>query len=315
MVTEITFFACKSGSESALEAAFVQAGEIFDRAKGCKSAVFQRSIETTGRYLLSAEWETLDNHRVDFRASQGYQAWRALVMPHLVQAPVAEHVELLASAKPSTRSPTDQPPTGNPARLAMNPGITALGGRLPLLDPKDLRGDQSELYDLLDSTMISWAAASGFRGKVDTGELIGPFNANLYSVGITPAWVKLVQDESENTSLDKRVHEVVILTVGAVWNSPYELYAHSAMARRSGISDDVIQALAAGRSSDQLSPKEQIAHRFARQLVIDRKVDGDLYREAESAFGRTGIVDMVYLIGMYLLTCAILNVFEVPAPD
>jgi hypothetical protein len=28
-----------------------------------------------------------------------------------------------------------------------------------------------------------------------------------------------------------------------------------------------------------------------------------------------GLVDMAYLIGIYLLTCAILNGFEVPAPE
>ena len=40
-----------------------------------------------------------------------------------------------------------------------------LGGRLPLLDPKRLEGDQNKLYEFLDSTLISWAGASGFKGK------------------------------------------------------------------------------------------------------------------------------------------------------
>lgn len=41
----------------------------------------------------------------------------------------------------------------------------------------------------------------------------------------------------------------------------------------------------------------------------------DLCRQAEQAFGQEGLVDMIYLIGIYLLTCAILNAFEVPAPQ
>ena len=51
-----------------------------------------------------------------------------------------------------------------------------LGGRLPLLDPKVLSPDQRDLYQRLDKTMISWATATGFRGKTEDGCLIGPFS-------------------------------------------------------------------------------------------------------------------------------------------
>jgi 4-carboxymuconolactone decarboxylase len=190
-----------------------------------------------------------------------------------------------------------------------------LGGRLPLLDPGELKGKQKELYDFLDSTFISWADASGFSGKTSDGRFIGPFNPNLHSPGITPSWVQLVQAESKTTSLTKRVREVVILSVGAVWKAPYELYAHSAVARKVGVPEPAIQALVAGKSSEQLSLEEQVAHRFARQLAKEFRVDSDLYQEAESIFGRAGLVDMVYLIGIYLLTSAMLNAFEIPAPE
>ena len=190
-----------------------------------------------------------------------------------------------------------------------------LGGRLPLLDPEELAGEQKKLYELMDSTLIPWAEANGFKGKTEEGELIGPFNPYLYSTGITPGFLQWMQADSKRTSLDKRVHEVVILSVGAVWKSPYELYAHSAVARKVGVPEAAIQALVAGQSSDALSPREQVAHRFARQLAAERRVDADLYREAESTFGRTGLVDMVYLVGMYLLTCALLNAFEIPVPE
>ena len=196
----------------------------------------------------------------------------------------------------------------------MDPDKIKLGGRLPLLDPKQLAGDQSKLYELINSTLIPWAATSGFEGKTEAGELIGPFNPYLYSTGITPGFLQWMQADSKHTSLNKRVHEVVILSVGAVWRSPYELYAHSAVARTVGVPEAAIQALVAGQSSDALSSEEQLAHRFARQLAAERRVDPDLYREAEAVFGQTGLVDMVYLVGMYLLTCALLNAFEIPAP-
>ena len=197
----------------------------------------------------------------------------------------------------------------------MHTNDRVLGGRLPLLDPKQLEGDQETLYKLLNSTFITWAEASGFKGRTDDGKLIGPFNPNLYSPGITPSWIHLVQAESRTTSLSKRAHEIVIIAVASVWEAPYALYAHAAIARDAGVPENAIKELAAGGSANHLSPEEQVAYRFARQLAAERKVSDGLYREAEAIFGQAGLVDMVYLIGIYLLTCALLNAFEIPAPE
>jgi 4-carboxymuconolactone decarboxylase len=120
--------------------------------------------------------------------------------------------------------------------------------------------------------------------------------------------------EPKNTKLDKRTRQVVILTVGAVWNSPYELYAHSAEARKVGLPEAAIQALASGESPEGLTSNELVAHQFARQLTAERRVDDDLYPKAKQVFGEEGLVDMIYLIGIYLVTCALLNGFEIPAP-
>lgn len=197
----------------------------------------------------------------------------------------------------------------------MHTNDRVLGGRLPLLDPNQLKGDQKALYALLDSTFNTWAEASGFKAKTEDGKLIGPFNPALYSPGITPSWTQLVQAESRTTSLSKRAHEIVILAVASVWAAPYALYAHAAVARNAGVPEAAIKALAEGESAEQLTPEEQVAYRFARQLAAERKVSEGLYREAEAIFGQAGLVDMVYLIGIYLLTCALLNAFEIPAPE
>jgi len=191
---------------------------------------------------------------------------------------------------------------------------SALGGRLPLIDPRTLSGDQRTLYDTLRSSLVTWADASGFQGMTGDGKLIGPFNPYLYSTGITPGFLAWMQADSAHSTLDKQTHEVVILTVGAVWQSPYELYAHSAVARAVGLSDPVIESLCRGETPAELTPEQLVAHRFARQLTRERRVDDDLYHEAEQQFGSATLVDLVYLVGLYLLTCALLNAFEIPKP-
>ena len=96
MITEIVQLSCISGSEPDLEAAFAKARPLFDRAKGCADVAFRRSIETPGRYLLVIAWATIENHMVDFRESEDFQIWRALITPYLAAVPIIEHFEALS---------------------------------------------------------------------------------------------------------------------------------------------------------------------------------------------------------------------------
>ena len=117
-----------------------------------------------------------------------------------------------------------------------------------------------------------------------------------------------------HTSLTERTRQVVILAVGAVWQSGYELYAHSAAARQAGLPGDAIATLAGGGLPADLGDGEKVAQRVARALSAGHQIDQSLYREAEAAFGTRGIMDIVFLVSIYHTTCAILNAFDIPAP-
>jgi 4-carboxymuconolactone decarboxylase len=182
-----------------------------------------------------------------------------------------------------------------------------LGGRLPLLDPLALPAAQKEIYDRINETFVSWSDDVHFQSKTGDGKLIGPFNPILYSPGISSSFLDLHDAEEKHTSLDERVRQVVILSVGSVWKSDYELYAHSAAARKAGISASAIRTLAAGGLPDDLSEQEKVAQRYARQFSAEHRVDADLYSAAVHAFGEKGVVDLTYLIGIYHITCGLLN--------
>jgi 4-carboxymuconolactone decarboxylase len=189
-----------------------------------------------------------------------------------------------------------------------------LGGRLPLLDPATLSTAQKGTYERLDKTWFQWGKGV-FEGKLPDGRLIGPFNPILFSPAISSSFLDLQETEQKQTSLSHRVREVVILAVGAVWKSSYNLYAHGAAARKVGISEDAIRTLTTGGLPDELSDQEKIAHRFARQLSAEHRVDAAIYSAAEHTFGQRGLVEITYLIGIYHTVCALLNAFEIPAPQ
>jgi heme-degrading monooxygenase HmoA len=61
------------------------------KAKGFLNAKVVRGIESTERYLLMIEWETLEDHTVGFRESPLFAEWRAIVGPFFAVPPVVEH--------------------------------------------------------------------------------------------------------------------------------------------------------------------------------------------------------------------------------
>jgi len=190
-----------------------------------------------------------------------------------------------------------------------------LGGRLPLVDADTLDAAQRELLDYLRARVVPWADAAGFRSTTADGRFIGPFNAALRSPAVAGAFLQLQASEERHTSLSDRVRQVVILAVGAVWAADYEIYAHSAVARHSGITDDAVRRLAAGTLPDTLSDEEKIAYRFARELSTSHRIDDSTFNQARKAFGDSGIVDIIILAGTYYTVCGLLNAFEVPAPS
>jgi 4-carboxymuconolactone decarboxylase len=174
-----------------------------------------------------------------------------------------------------------------------------LGGRLPLIDPASLTGAARDLFARIHATAVPWAERTGFAATTGDGRLIGPFNASLLNPSIAAEFLKLQAAEEKSTSLTERVRQVVILTVGAVWRAPYELYAHSAVA---------------GGPLGHLTDAEKIAHRLTLALSTSHHVDDDLYQDAEKTFGAAGVFEITTLTGIYHTVCGILNTFAIPVP-
>ena len=192
----------------------------------------------------------------------------------------------------------------------MSDQTDTLGGRLPLANPATLNPAQRKIFDRMATRIVPWANDAQFQSTAEDGRLLGPFNP-----AIAAPFLDLQFAEQVHTSLSARVREVVILAVGAVWQADYELYAHVAVARKAGLSEGAARAVATGGHPDDLSADEEIALRLTQQLSTSHRVEESLYREAETAFGTKGLIDIAFLIGIYHSVCATLTMFAIPAPE
>ena len=98
MVLEIAEIEVKAGSEADFEAGVARAAPLFESSLGCHGLELQRSIEFPQKYRLIVTWETVENHMVDFRGSEKYQQWRALVSDCFAAPPKVEHTAVVVKA-------------------------------------------------------------------------------------------------------------------------------------------------------------------------------------------------------------------------
>ena len=96
MILELADIRIKAGQAEAFEKSVNTAlMNIFPKAKGFLSHEFRRCIETPNRYALLLKWKTLENHTVDFRGSELFSEWRALVGEFFAEPPHVEHFNLV----------------------------------------------------------------------------------------------------------------------------------------------------------------------------------------------------------------------------
>jgi 4-carboxymuconolactone decarboxylase len=101
--------------------------------------------------------------------------------------------------------------------------------------------------------------------------------------------------ERRATSLDDKVRQVVILSVGSVWGAVYELYTRAVLAREAGFSVKTLQALENGEVSKDLTEKKQLAQRYTPGLTSQHSVDATTYEQAGRTFGTQGLIDIAAL--------------------
>lgn len=94
MILEIAQIEVIPGMEATFEGGVARAAPLFKRARGCRSLALHRSHEFPTRYRLLVEWETLENHTVDFRGSEDFKAWRECIADCLAEPPMVEHTYL-----------------------------------------------------------------------------------------------------------------------------------------------------------------------------------------------------------------------------
>ena len=180
--------------------------------------------------------------------------------------------------------------------------------RLPYLRYDDLGADGRAVWD----------GVVGSRGGDlvgPEGGLIGPFNAFVHAPGVGRRLSSLGRVLRFETSIERRLSEIAIITVGARWKAEFEWWAHARMAREHGVPDEVVGAISRGEDPPFQADDERVVYTVARQLTGSGQLDQGAFAAARRLLGDAGVVELISLCGYYTLVSFLLNALTVPLPE
>ena len=158
--------------------------------------------------------------------------------------------------------------------------------------------------------MLHEKIASGPRGGVR-----GPFLAWLKS----PEYLEKLEETGRylryDTLFEPRLSELAILITARFWGSQYEWYAHEPLARKGGLSPEIIQAVRENRRPAEMAADEEAIYDFCTALHNNHFVSEEVFRNALEQFGERRLVELIGLIGHYTTVSMTLNAFELQVPE
>ena len=90
MVLEVALIDVLAGREDEFAAAYRKARRSSRTTPGCRSVRMTRGVESASRFVLLVEWDSVDAHLDNFRATDRFTQWRALLAPFFDGAPRVE---------------------------------------------------------------------------------------------------------------------------------------------------------------------------------------------------------------------------------
>jgi 4-carboxymuconolactone decarboxylase len=171
--------------------------------------------------------------------------------------------------------------------------------RLIDIPPDQLTADQKTVFDNLTA------------GR---GRILGPYKVWIHSPTVAAGMEQIGTYLNKRGKLTTREVEIGILLIAHHWDANYVRQAHIKAGKAAGLSDEIIDAVLAGRDPKLTDPHERAVHRFIVSLIAGAKLSDTEFAEVEHALGRDGIAEVLVLVGYYTSVALAMKVHDVPVP-
>jgi len=171
--------------------------------------------------------------------------------------------------------------------------------RMPPIPADKRTPEQERAIKLLQATP---------RGNNGTG----PFAALLRS----PEFMNRLQNVGEylryNNTLPQKLVEMTILMTARQWTQQYEWSIHYPLAIKAGISQEVADAIAAGRRPSAMPEDVEMVWDFNNELATNKSVSDPTYARIMQKWGEKGVIDLTGVNGYYTTLAMLMSVARTP---
>ena len=136
----------------------------------------------------------------------------------------------------------------------------------------------------------------------------GPFVALLKSPELLTRVSALGEYLRYRSALPPRLSELAILITAAHWQQQYEWDLHAPIALKAGLTQSILDALAAGRRPEGLAEDEAALYDFCRAIHAGGHPSDAVHARATQALGEQGVIDAIGICGYYAMLAMVLNV-------
>jgi 4-carboxymuconolactone decarboxylase len=140
----------------------------------------------------------------------------------------------------------------------------------------------------------------------------GPFNILLRSPEMGDLAQQFGASMRFHSSMPPRLNEFAIILTARFWMAQYEWNAHRRAAAQAGLSEDIIQAVAAGKRPAKMAADEETVYNFCTEVLKTHQVGDATFQATVKAFGEKGVVDIMGVMGWYQFVSMMLNVDRYP---
>jgi len=131
---------------------------------------------------------------------------------------------------------------------------------------------------------------------------------------VIAAWNEFARTLRHDSRTPRALRELMILRGAQVMNSEYEWAQHLKMARKAGVREAQIAALAAWKASDEFNAREKAALGLA-EAVTRGHVPDDVYAEAMRHFDHHDYVELAVTAAFYAMVGRMLDAMHVQLED
>jgi 4-carboxymuconolactone decarboxylase len=184
--------------------------------------------------------------------------------------------------------------------------------------PKDIYASSRNRAPLITRDMLTTDDSRKAYDDVMHGSTIagmqGPAGIGLYGANTRRIVAELNETLRLHIGLDPKLSELVMMVAAREIDSAFEWSAHENAARKLGMPDELIAVVRDRKALTGIGEKEAAIITLGREGVTKHKVSPQTYATAQRLFGTELLVNICLLMGNYLMTGLVLQVFDQQLP-